>query len=71
MPAQLQIDWRETGGPAVAPPQRRGFGSRMIEGAIAAELGGSATMAFSPTGLRCAIDIPLSAATAGDTSREV
>jgi PAS domain S-box-containing protein len=70
-PAQLQIDWRETGGPAVTPPQRRGFGSRMIEGAIAAELGGSATMAFSPTGLRCAIDIPLSAATAGETSREV
>jgi PAS domain S-box-containing protein len=70
-PAQLQIDWRETGGPEVVPPQRRGFGSRMIEGAIAAELGGSAKMAFSPAGLRCAIDIPLSAATAGETHREV
>ncbi|MDB5581033.1 MAG: Signal transduction histidine kinase [Bradyrhizobium sp.] len=67
-PAQLRIDWIETGGPAVMAPERRGFGSRMIEGSIAAELGGSARMMFEPEGLRCEITVPLQAATASETA---
>ena len=66
-PAQLRIDWVETGGPAVVEPERRGFGSRMIEGSIEAELGGSARMYFKPEGLRCEIVVPLTSATAGDS----
>ena len=58
----LRIDWAEQGGPTVAEPQRRGFGSKLIEGSIAAELGGSAGLAFEPAGLRCEIVIPLEAA---------
>ena len=27
----LRLQWRESGGPPVQPPQRRGFGSIMIE----------------------------------------
>lgn len=27
---ELELEWRETGGPAVTPPQRKGFGSRLI-----------------------------------------
>ena len=65
-PAQLRIDWIEKGGPTVIEPDRRGFGSRMIEGSIAAELSGSATMIFAPDGLRCEIAVPLEAATAGE-----
>ena len=57
----LRIDWAEQGGPTVAEPQRRGFGSKLIEGSIAAELGGSACLAFEPAGLRCEIVIPLEA----------
>jgi two-component sensor histidine kinase len=60
----LKIDWIEQGGPAVAEPQRRGFGSKLIEGSIAAEHGGSARLAFEPSGLRCEIVMPLEAATA-------
>ena len=60
---RLRIDWVEQGGPTVAEPQQRGFGSKLIEGSIAAELGGSARLAFEPTGLRCEIVIPLEAAT--------
>ena len=60
---RLRIDWIEQGGPAVAEPQQRGFGSKLIEGSIAAELGGRARLAFVPTGLRCEIVIPLAAAT--------
>ncbi|MDO8876442.1 MAG: PAS domain S-box protein [Pseudolabrys sp.] len=66
-PAQLRIDWVEKGGPPVIVPQRRGFGSRMIEGSIAAELGGSAKMVFAPDGLRCEIDVPLAAAKSVET----
>jgi two-component sensor histidine kinase len=64
----LRIDWIEQGGPAVAEPQQRGFGSKLIEGSIAAELGGSARLAFEPTGFCCAIAIPLAAATIHDRS---
>jgi PAS domain S-box-containing protein len=65
----LKIEWIEQGGPAVVEPQRRGFGSRLIEGSIAAEHGGSARLAFEPTGLRCEIVMPLDAAMA-DPDRE-
>ena len=51
--AWLHIDWIEQDGPPVSPPQRRGFGSRLIEGSIAAELGGGARLDYAPEGLRC------------------
>jgi PAS domain S-box-containing protein len=60
----LRIDWIEQGGPPVVKPERRGFGSKLIEGSIAAEHGGSAKLAFEATGLRCEILMPLEAATA-------
>ena len=59
---QLRIDWIEQGGPAVTEPQQRGFGSKLIEGSIAAELGGRARLAFEPDGLRCQLVVPLEAA---------
>jgi PAS domain S-box-containing protein len=59
----LRFDWREQGGPPVADPAERGFGSRLIEGSIAAELGGTARLAFEPQGLHCEIEIPLRNAT--------
>lgn len=54
----LQIHWVEQGGPAVSEPDRRGFGTRFIEGSVANELGGRAELTFAETGLRCAIEIP-------------
>ena len=66
---QMRIDWVEQGGPPVTEPERRGFGSKLIEGSIAAELGGNARLFFEPGGLRCEIVIPLDAATA-DIERE-
>jgi two-component sensor histidine kinase len=59
----LRIEWIERGGPPVVPPKNRSFGSKLIEGSVAAEHGGSARMAFEPAGLRCEIVIPLEAAT--------
>ncbi|MGZ6243930.1 MAG: PAS domain S-box protein [Candidatus Binataceae bacterium] len=57
--ARLNFVWREADGPVVAPPSRRGFGSRMIESALASDLGGTVTMDFAPTGLVCTVEAPL------------
>ena len=56
---RLRLTWRESGGPPVSPPERRGFGSRMIERALAAELQGQVRLDFRPEGLVCEIDAPL------------
>lgn len=55
----FQLSWVERGGPEVKPPQRRGFGSRVIEGSLAQELQGSVDMKFEPEGLSCIIRAPL------------
>jgi two-component sensor histidine kinase len=55
----LQIEWRESGGPAVRQPQHRGFGSRLVERGITKELKGSARISFDPDGVRCSMGIPV------------
>src|SRR5258708_2092277 len=59
----LRISWIEQGGPSVAEPAQRGFGSKLIEGSVAAELGGTARLGFEPQGLHSEIVIPLETAT--------
>jgi two-component sensor histidine kinase len=57
---RLRLEWTETGGPTVAAqPTRRGFGSRLLERGVTAELGGSVTLDFAPAGLQAVIEIPL------------
>lgn len=55
----LVIRWRESGGPVVQPPTRKGFGSEMIERGIKYELRGQAKMDFLPAGLEVEISLPL------------
>ena len=50
----IELSWREQHGPPVAPPQRRGFGSRLLA-ASARQIKGEFEMAFPPTGLVCRI----------------
>lgn len=57
----LTISWVEDGGPPVVPPSRRGFGTRLIERGLSAELRSTVRMDFDPAGLRCAIDAMLPA----------
>ena len=56
---RLQIEWRERGGPPVTPPEKRGFGSRLVERGLAMELGGKAEIAFKPEGIVCEITAPI------------
>ncbi len=59
---RLRLDWRESGGPPVVPPGRRGFGSRLIERGLAAELRGEVRISYPPDGVACSIDAPLAPA---------
>ena len=55
----LTLNWRECGGPPVAKPHRRGFGTRLIERSLAEDLDGAVKMAFEPDGLVCTVEARL------------
>jgi len=59
-PPRLSLRWAEAGGPAVTKPQRRGFGSRLIERSLAHDLDGHVAITFAPTGVVCTVDAPVS-----------
>ncbi|MDP8919385.1 MAG: PAS domain-containing protein, partial [Pseudomonadota bacterium] len=56
---RLHLSWTESGGPAVEPPKRRGFGTRLIERSLAQDLDGDAQIQFVPTGVVCTVDASL------------
>jgi len=57
---QIEIVWRESGGPPVTVPARRGFGSRFVERGLAREFDGSVNLEFARDGVCCRMLIPLS-----------
>jgi PAS domain S-box-containing protein len=57
----LEFTWREQGGPPVQAPERRGFGTRMIERTLAAEFGGQVALDFAPDGVVCRVTAPIPA----------
>ncbi|TLG78100.1 sensor histidine kinase [Methylocystis sp. B8] len=65
---RLNIEWRESGGPAVAMPPREGFGHKVIKRLVAQALDGTATLNFPPEGLIWTLSIPASYATVREAS---
>jgi PAS domain S-box-containing protein len=57
-PAQLNLCWQELEGPAVAPPRKKGFGSRLMERSVRGA-GGNISVMFEPTGVICRVELPL------------
>ena len=55
-PSLVKLVWRESGGPEVGPPERKGFGSHLIERAFGGQLG-MAQLVFSPQGLTCMLEV--------------
>ncbi|WP_239016843.1 HWE histidine kinase domain-containing protein [Sphingomonas ginkgonis] len=55
------IEWKESGGPTVLTPNRRGFGSSLIGRALELETGGSSELRFEQGGVECSITLPASA----------
>ena len=56
---QVVFRWTERGGPRVKPPERRGFGSRLIEQGIKHDMAGHVRLDFQSAGLTCEIQVPL------------
>jgi CheY-like chemotaxis protein len=54
----LMIDWRESEGPTVKEPTRRGFGSTIIDRSIPYDLGGKAEVEYQPSGVQARFRIP-------------
>ncbi|MEW6769301.1 MAG: HWE histidine kinase domain-containing protein [Pseudomonadota bacterium] len=50
----IDLNWTESGGPAVQPPQHEGFGSRMIA-SLAQQMNGSFDTDYLPAGIVCRI----------------
>ena len=50
---QFHLVWRESGGPPVTQPLRRGFGSQIIERVLPAEFDGEVRVSFEPDGFHC------------------
>jgi PAS domain S-box-containing protein len=55
----LTILWREREGPVVSEPQSSGFGTRLLELAVARDLGGKVEIDFRPEGVVCTISAQL------------
>ena len=55
----VRLTWRELGGPLVLPPERKGFGSFLIERALQGSGGGGAKLDFNPNGLICSLEVAL------------
>ena len=57
--ATFQFDWREIDGPAVVKPERRGFGSRLIEEILARDFDVASAIEYLSLGVHCRITSPL------------
>ncbi|UPJ58436.1 PAS domain S-box protein [Bradyrhizobium sp. 192] len=55
----LVCEWCERGGPGVAPPKRRGFGTRLMERCVEHDLAGEFDLVFESEGTRCRMDFPI------------
>jgi len=54
----IQIDWRETGGPAPRNERSKGYGSTMIQAVIERQLGGKVAMDWRGEGLHARLTFP-------------
>lgn len=58
--SELRLSWRESGGPDVIPPAKRGFGVKLIETSVRYELNGHARIDYLKHGVTCELVFPMS-----------
>ncbi len=56
---RLLISWEEEDGPEITPPERKGFGTRLLEDVVGQALDGEAELDYRPQGLRYDLKIPM------------
>lgn len=57
----LRFDWVESGGPSVREPTRQGFGSRLLQRVLTAQVRAEVAMDYPPDGFRLRMLAPLPA----------
>jgi two-component sensor histidine kinase len=57
---RLELQWIEFGGPATAPPQKAGFGTKLLRSGVR-QFDGTVDITFDPKGLRCRLSVALNA----------
>ena len=55
---RLHLVWTESGGPAVEPPVRQSFGTRMMR-SLGQQLNGQVQLAYAPAGFIYSLDVPI------------
>jgi two-component sensor histidine kinase len=55
---RIRLVWQESGGPPPSPPERKGFGSLLIEEAFASQVGGKSELRYTAEGLVCTLECP-------------
>ena len=61
-PVLFNLDWRESGGPPVSEPTRRGFGSIVMNRIAGQAMSGRSGTRFDPDGVHWTLSVPASAA---------
>jgi len=56
---RIRFDWREEGSALLSFPPKKGFGIKLIEQVVSAQLDGDVELSFEGNGLKCAISVPL------------
>ncbi len=56
----LEFDWVESGGPEIKPPARQGFGARLLDFVLPAQIRAECRTDYRPAGVRvhCALPLP-------------
>jgi PAS domain S-box-containing protein len=55
----LHFTWVESGGPTVSPPKRQGFGSRLLQRVLTAQVRAEVSMHYPPDGFTLTMRAPL------------
>jgi PAS domain S-box-containing protein len=66
----LHLIWEEHGGPQVAKPISRGFGTRSVIASIESQLGGRADFDWRPEGLVCRLSVPLAKSVSRESGQQ-
>jgi PAS domain S-box-containing protein len=70
-PGHLSISWRESGGPVVAAPERKGFGHTVVVSMAKLGLGADVSYNFEPSGVTWRLNSPANLVLDDRVSQEV
>ncbi len=66
---RVRLEWVEEGGPAVTAPTRKGFGTRLLQRVLTAQMKADVAIDYDPAGLRVSLAFPLPDGAAGAAPR--